>query len=104
MSKLTLKDQLEHLVKRLDEVSTAARGLQNLNFADIAATAKGRIMQLCDHPDLPLVDAALYGAEDRSNEPKPSDAPAVPNAPPGFTPPAVPANETLPTASTPPVS
>jgi len=51
-----LKTNLERVFGELKGLETRARTLKNQNLADIAASAHGKIKQLCDHPDLELVD------------------------------------------------
>lgn len=60
---MELKNQLTDVHKHLEELFAAASKLQNKNFADIVATAKGRLQQLCEHPDLPLVEKELSGGD-----------------------------------------
>lgn len=72
----SLKNALNDIMKHLEELEAAARKLVNQNFADIAATAKGRVQQLCEHPDLELAHKELSGEHDepKSNgEPLPFD-------------------------------
>lgn len=52
---MDLKQTLTEIGTKLAEVETAARELKNKNFADIALSAKGRVAQLVDHPDLHLM-------------------------------------------------
>jgi hypothetical protein len=51
-----LKNSLQRVFNELKGLEERARKLQNQNLADIATSARGRIKQLCDHPDLELVD------------------------------------------------
>jgi hypothetical protein len=51
-----LKNDLQQLFDKLKGLEERARKLKNQNLADIAASAHGRVKQLCDHPDLALVD------------------------------------------------
>jgi hypothetical protein len=51
-----LKNKLQNVFNELKGLEDRARKLKNQNLADIAASAHGRVKQLCDHPDLELVD------------------------------------------------
>jgi len=51
-----LKNKLQSFFGELKGLEDRARKLKNQNLADIAASAHGRVKQLCDHPDLELVD------------------------------------------------
>lgn len=63
MTKNDLKSGLSNTQARLAELETAARKLQNQNYADIAARAKSCIQQLLDHPDAELVHEKMDGNE-----------------------------------------
>lgn len=56
-----LKGGLASVRERLAELETEARKLENKNFADIAASAKGKVHQLTEHPDLERVHAEMDG-------------------------------------------
>lgn len=51
-----LKNNLQNVLNGLRGLEERARGLKNQNFADIAASAHGKVRQLSEHPDLELVD------------------------------------------------
>jgi hypothetical protein len=59
-----LKDSIARVINELKGLEERARGLQNQNLADIAASAHNRVKQLHDHPDLELVDER----KDRTSE------------------------------------
>lgn len=69
-----LKYGLRHIADRLAELETAARKLENQNFADIVKSAKGRTEQLLDHPDLSLVHAEMAKEHDDRQAPFQFDA------------------------------
>lgn len=50
-----LRDELANVHEMLDEIFNRASKLQNKNLADIAASARGRVQQLRDHPDTDLI-------------------------------------------------
>lgn len=56
---MDLKRELSSLTDRLDELEAAARKLRNQNYADVVKSAKGRVQQLADHPDLHLVQKEM---------------------------------------------
>lgn len=58
-----LKEQLKGFAARLEELESHARKLTNQNFADIVASAKGRVLQLTQHPDVEAVHAQMSGGE-----------------------------------------
>lgn len=58
-----LKEQLKGFAARLEELESHARKLTNQNFADIVASAKGRVLQLTMHPDVEAVHAQMSSGE-----------------------------------------
>lgn len=77
-----LKKKLQYIQDELKALEERARKLKNQNLADIAASAHGRFKQLCDHPDLGLVD-------EKKDEPQaelPFDDQTVIGGKPGFGP------------------
>lgn len=58
-----LKQALEETALRLENLETAARKLQNQNFADIVKAARSRVVQLTQHPDGDAVERALADSE-----------------------------------------
>lgn len=70
MTREELQNGLRDVSEKLAEIATAAAKLENKNFADIVAGAKGRIQQLADHPDLELVHAEMSGGEPLPFDPK----------------------------------
>lgn len=94
MTKDDLKNGLANVHDRLGELETRARKLQNQNFADIVAGAKGRVQQLMEHPDLENV------ADDVQQEGTPFDPTAGKPAP-DFTPKYDPAVRSVPAADLP---
>jgi hypothetical protein len=52
---------LEQTVAKLVELETVARTLKNQNFADIVLSARGRLSQLTEHPDIDTVQRHLSG-------------------------------------------
>ncbi len=58
-----LKDELADIGKKLEELGAAAAKLKNKNFADIVTSAKGRVQQLSEHPDLELAEKEMSGGE-----------------------------------------
>lgn len=66
---MDLKEQLKGLLTRFEELENHARKLPNKNFADIVATAKGRIQQLTEHPDVDLVHAEMSGESSAEQQP-----------------------------------
>lgn len=56
-----LRNRLADIAQHLEELEASARKLRNQNFADIVASAKGRVKQLSDHPDLELVNKEAGG-------------------------------------------
>jgi len=63
---MTLKTDLEQTVAKLTELETAARTLKNQNFADIVLSARGRLSQLTEHPDIDTVQRHLSGELEQS--------------------------------------
>jgi hypothetical protein len=51
-----LRNNLQNVFNELKGLEERARKLKNQNLADVAASAHNRVKQLCDHPDLELVD------------------------------------------------
>jgi hypothetical protein len=58
---MTLKTDLEHTIANLTGLEDAARTLKNQNFADIVLSARGRLSQLTEHPDIDTVQRHLSG-------------------------------------------
>lgn len=58
-----LKDALAEIKQRLVELEEAARKLPNQNFADLIKSARGRLAQALEHPDLEKVEQQLMGGE-----------------------------------------
>lgn len=58
-----LKRALEEVAGRLAELETAARKLQNQNFADITQSAHRRVTQLTEHADVDAVERVLTESE-----------------------------------------
>ena len=50
-----MKNAILEMRDKLAGLETEARKLQNQNFADIVASAKGKLHQLTEHPDLDLI-------------------------------------------------
>lgn len=65
---MDFKASIEQLHRSLGELEDAARKLPNQNAADLIKSARGRIAQLVEHPDLEAVGehvkAAAYGHHD----------------------------------------
>lgn len=57
---MELKKRIGELVQRLNELEAGARRLRNQNFADVVKSAKGRVQQLVDHPDVQLVENEMH--------------------------------------------
>jgi hypothetical protein len=51
-----LKNKLQGFFNELKGLEERARKLKNQNLADIATSARGKVQQLSEHPDLALVD------------------------------------------------
>ena len=51
-----LKNNLEVVLGKLKGLEERARGLKNQNIADVATSARAKIQQLSEHPDLELLD------------------------------------------------
>lgn len=51
-----LRNGIHDLLNELKGMEERARGLKNQNLADIIASARGKIKQLSDHPDLELLE------------------------------------------------
>lgn len=79
------KNNLIDLQADFQKFEDAARKLQNKNLADVAASAKGKIQQLSEHPDLELVSKD-------GETPYPQPAP-VGDVPPPFVPPQSPPDQ-----------
>lgn len=60
---MDLKSRLGDFEKALEELEASARKLRNQNFADIVKSAKARVQQLQDHPDLHLAQKEMSGPE-----------------------------------------
>ncbi len=60
---MDLKAELADIGKKLEELGAAAAKLKNKNFADIVTSAKGRVQQLSEHPDLGLAEKEMSGGE-----------------------------------------
>jgi hypothetical protein len=58
---MTLKTDLERTIANLTGLENAARTLKNQNFADIVLSARGRLSQLTEHPDIDTVQRHLSG-------------------------------------------
>lgn len=71
-----LKDHLRHLHEHLGELETEARKLPNKNFADIVASARGKLGQLRDHPDVELIEQQTREHEGKPAESMPFDSSA----------------------------
>ncbi len=54
-----LKSNLEHVLGELKAVEDRARKLRNQNLADVATSARAKIQQLSEHPDLELARSAI---------------------------------------------
>lgn len=54
-----MKQALSHMMERLAELETSARKLPNQNFADLIKSARGRLSQASEHPDLEKVGEQL---------------------------------------------
>lgn len=55
MTRDDLKNDLQPVIGKLEELEARARKLQNQNLADVIAGAHGKIKQFCEHPDTHLV-------------------------------------------------
>lgn len=64
-----LKNKLNDILEHLEELEAAARKLVNQNFADIVKSAKGRVQQLTEHPDLEAVHKEGSGGEEMPFDP-----------------------------------
>ncbi len=64
-----LQNGLKGMFDVLKDLETRARNLKNQNFADIAASAHGKIKQLTDHPDLELVEGKPAEEEQVADHP-----------------------------------
>lgn len=81
---MDLKEGLSGFLSKLEELETAARKLPNQNFADVTASAKGRVQQLIDHADLELVHKEMFGVEEQTQS-KPQSAEEQPPTGPALT-------------------
>ncbi len=61
---MDLKDALSHIGAQLGELETAARTLTNQNLADVIASARGKLAQAAEHPDIEHAQTALMAAID----------------------------------------
>lgn len=69
-----LKDGLTALHDHLGELETAARKLPNQNFADIIKSARGRLHQASEHPDIEAAGEQFKADhEDKNQERFPFD-------------------------------
>lgn len=59
-----MKDHILKLHAHLGELHDAADKLENKNFRDIVASARARLAQLSEHPDLDKVAAAFKSASE----------------------------------------
>lgn len=60
MTKNDLLNGLSDIHGKLSDLESEARKLQNQNLADIAASAKNKVQQLTEHPDLERIgDSAV---------------------------------------------
>lgn len=55
MTRDDLRNDLQPVIGKLEELEARARKLQNQNLADVIAGAHGKIKQFCEHPDAHLV-------------------------------------------------
>jgi hypothetical protein len=60
---------LHALKDELAKLETSARKLANQNIGDILASAKGKLTQVLDHPELNAA-AAIHNSEVNQNWPK----------------------------------
>ena len=51
-----LKSNLDRVFNELKGLEERARKLKNQNLADVVASARGRVRQISEHPDLELLD------------------------------------------------
>jgi hypothetical protein len=56
MDKSDLKNGLQQFFEKLKGMEERARKLKNQNLADIVTSARGKVQQLSEHPDLELLD------------------------------------------------
>lgn len=71
---MNLKEHVNKAVEDLNGLEAHARKLKNQNFADIIANARGRLAQLCDHPDAELVQRRIDGEDVTGGEPPKPEA------------------------------
>lgn len=77
---MDFKPSIEHLHRSLGELEDAARKLPNQNAADLIKSARGRIAQFMEHPDLDAVGEQLKADLHEGQEKMPFDPDAKPPA------------------------
>jgi len=55
-----MKKELENMHDALRELEGHARKLPNQNFADVVESARGKVKQLVEHPDLDAVSKEAH--------------------------------------------
>ena len=83
---MTLKMALDAFHHQLGELETAARKLENQNFADIIKSARGRLSQAAEHHDVEAVGEQLRKDMHGDQEPLPFPSGAANPGKPSFNP------------------